>query len=111
MKILFLCGSIEPGKDGVGDYTRRLCGSLMREGHQAQILSLCDTQANSFLTEIQVVEETEVLVKRIPMASHHKQRLVWTQETLKDLAPDYISLQYVPYSFHHKGLAFGCQIF
>jgi hypothetical protein len=24
IKILFICGSLEPGKDGVGDYTRRL---------------------------------------------------------------------------------------
>jgi hypothetical protein len=106
MKLLFLCGSIEPGKDGVGDYTRRLCGALIREGHQAQILALCDTQTSSFLTEIQVVEETEILVKRIPMASQHKQRLAWTQETLKEVAPDWISLQYVPYSFQPKGLAF-----
>lgn len=26
MTILFLCGSLEPGRDGVGDYTRRLAG-------------------------------------------------------------------------------------
>jgi hypothetical protein len=33
MKLLFLRGSIEPGKDGVGDYTCRLCGALIAEGH------------------------------------------------------------------------------
>ena len=44
MKILFFCGSAEPGKDGVGDYTRRLCGELLRIGHETQILSLFDRE-------------------------------------------------------------------
>ena len=42
MNILFICGSAEQSKDGVGDYTRRLCGALIRLGHNAQILSICD---------------------------------------------------------------------
>jgi hypothetical protein len=104
MKILFLCGSVEPGKDGVGDYSRRLCGALIRKGHQAQILALCDKRASNFISEIQLVEETPVVVNRIPIASSHKQRLAWTREILKEVVPDYISLQFVPYSFHAKGL-------
>ncbi|RKS13302.1 glycosyltransferase [Flavobacterium sp. 120] len=104
MKTIFLCGSAEPGKDGVGDYTRRLAGELIRQGHQAQILSLCDKQSTSFVEEIQVVEETPVLVRRIPIMSTYKQRLVWTLGILKEESPDWISLQYVPYSFHSKGL-------
>jgi hypothetical protein len=104
MKILFLCGSAEPGKDGVGDYTRRLCSALIKNGHQAQMLTLCDKQAFSFIRETQGVEEILVNVKRIPIASSYKQRLVWTQEVIKEEGPDYISLQYVPYSFHAKGL-------
>ena len=46
MNILFICGSAEPGKDGVGDYTRRLCGELLRTGHRTRILALCDNHAS-----------------------------------------------------------------
>jgi hypothetical protein len=105
MKILFLCGSAEPGKDGVGDYTRSLCSELIRTGHQGQILSLCDKEVSSFLTQTQVAGGIPVLVSRIPMASSNKLRLEWSQEVLKEVAPDWISLQYVPYSFQPKGLA------
>jgi hypothetical protein len=106
MKIIFLCGSIEPGKDGVGDYTRRLCGELIRTGHQVQILSLCDKQAIGFFTQTQMIEETPVTVRRIPIASSYNQRLAWTQEVLNEVAPDWISLQFVTYSFNSKGLPF-----
>lgn len=40
MKFLFICGSLEPGKNGVGDYTRRLAGECIRMGHDAMILAL-----------------------------------------------------------------------
>jgi hypothetical protein len=104
MKILFLCGSVEPGKDGVGDYTRRLAGALVQKGHQAKILSLCDKQANSYVTENQEVEGTTIYVYRIPIVTTYKQRLVWTKSILDTFQPEYISLQYVPYSFNAKGL-------
>ena len=37
MKIAFLCGSLEPWRDGVGDYTRRLAGDLQACGHQVLV--------------------------------------------------------------------------
>jgi hypothetical protein len=106
MNILFICGSAEPGKDGVGDYTRRLCGELSRKGHEAQILSLCDKQASRFMRETQFVEGSPVVVRRIPIGSSYKQRLSWTLEILNEVHADWISLQFVPYSFHPKGLPF-----
>jgi hypothetical protein len=106
MKILFICGSIELGKDGVGDYTRRLSGELLRAGYEIQILSLCDKQAECFFTENQEIEETLVTVRRIPMSSNYEPRLDWTQDILNEFEPDWISLQFVPYSFNPKGLPF-----
>lgn len=106
MDILFICGSAEPGKDGVGDYTRRLCSKLIRSGHEVQILSLCDHQAISFISENQQVEEITVVVHRIPISTSNKQRSIWLQGILKDFEPDWISLQYVPHSFNPKGLPF-----
>lgn len=106
IKILFLSGSAEPGKDGVGDYSRRLCGALVRLGHEAQMLSLCDHQATAFVSEQQWVEGTAVTVNRIPKASTQAQRLVWTQQLVDSFEPNWISLQFVPYSFNPKGLPF-----
>jgi hypothetical protein len=104
VKIIFLCGSAELGKDGVGDYTRRLCGALIRRGYQAEIISLCDKQAAGFLNQKQMIEGTPVTVRRIPVATSYRQRLAWTQSVLKEEAPDWVSLQFVPYSFDPKGL-------
>lgn len=106
MKILFLCGSAEPGKDGVGDYTRRLCGELSRKGHKVQILSLCDYQATCFTLEFQEVDQVKVQVNRLPILTLNKQRFIWSQEILNNFQPDWISLQFVPYSFNPKGLPF-----
>lgn len=106
MNILFICGSAEPGKDGVGDYTRRLSGELIRIGHEVMILSLCDHQADSFSTEKQSIENTLIEVKRIPIFVSNKQRFIWTQQILNKFEADWISLQFVPYSFNPKGLPF-----
>ncbi|MGQ7947227.1 hypothetical protein [Flavobacterium sp. WC2509] len=106
MKIIFFCGSAEPGKDGVGDYTRRFCGELIRKGHEVQILALCDYQVISFTAEHQVVEKTTVLVNRIPILTSNNQRFIWSQDVLNEFQPDWISLQFVPYSFNPKGLPF-----
>lgn len=106
MKILFFCGSAEPGKDGVGDYTRRLCGKLIKLGQTSQILSLCDKQVISFTKENQIVDETTVVVSRIPISATTIERFNWSQEILNDFKPDWTSLQFVPYSYNPKGLPF-----
>lgn len=106
MKVLFICGSAEPGKDGVGDYTRRMCGGLLKNNYDAQIISLCDHEAVSFITANQTVEDTAVKVYRIPVSATNNQRFIWLQEVIDNFKPDLISLQFVPYSFQAKGLPF-----
>jgi hypothetical protein len=106
VKILFICGSAEPGNDGVGDYTRRLCGELVRTEIDAQIISLCDLKVTSFTSQNQCVEETNVLVYRIPIATSNDQRFICVQDILNNYKPDWISLQFVPYSYNPKGLPF-----
>ncbi|QBN19606.1 glycosyltransferase family protein [Flavobacterium nackdongense] len=106
MKLLFICGSVEIGKDGVGDYTRRLSGELLRMGHNVQILSLCDFQVAIYALEFQQTEGTAVKVYRIPNATANKQRFIWAQNIINDFRPDWISFQFVPYGFNLKGLPF-----
>jgi len=104
MKILFLCGSLQPGRDGVGDYTRRLSGELLRTGHETRVLALCDNHSTSFVVENQVVLENVIVVHRIPMSFSKSQRFLRSQEIINEFQPDWISLQFVPYSFDSKGL-------
>jgi hypothetical protein len=47
LKILFLCGSLEPGRDGVGDCVKNVAGELRIQGHQAAAIALNDGFINS----------------------------------------------------------------
>ncbi|AWG22202.1 hypothetical protein FFWV33_12095 [Flavobacterium faecale] len=106
MRIIFICGSAEPGKDGVGDYTRRLCGKLIVLKHEVQVIAICDHHAISFSSDEQLVEGTMVVVNRIPISNTNHQRLIYLQNIVSNYQPDWISLQYVPYSYNSRGLPF-----
>ena len=51
MKLVFICGSLEPGKDGVGDYVYILARELIDLGHTCLLIALNDqfleTSSNS----------------------------------------------------------------
>ena len=111
MKIVFICGSVEPGKNGVGDYSRRLCSALIHQGVAAEILSLNDKHIKTTVSEIQENDGNLIKVKRIPISAGFRQRLDWTSRYLKEVQPDWISLQYVPYSFDLKGIPFWLPVF
>ena len=110
-KIVFVCGTLELGKDGVGDYTRRLAGEMIRLGHEAAIVALHDKYATEIFIGFQHDDETSVPVLRIPAATGNKSLLVNTTTFTNRLNPDWISLQYVAFSFHSKGLHVGLSYF
>lgn len=104
MKIVFICGSIEPGRDGVGDYTRRLAGELVKQGNQVAVLALND----SYITEILKDTENEASpIFRIPAHLPEKKRFAQAKEWIDGLSPEWVSLQFVPYAFQPKGLPFS----
>jgi hypothetical protein len=107
MKIIFLCGSLDPGKDGVGDYTRRLAGELIRQGHNAAIIALNDKIINAVTQTEQESDGTNIPVLRLPSNISNKGRYGYAENYIKDFNPEWLSLQFVPYSFHKKGLPFG----
>lgn len=104
MKVLFICGSLEPGHDGVGDYSRALAGQLIREGHICQIISLNDAHINNVLIEDQNDNEVAVPVLRLSSSLSWSERVKESKDFIETYNPDWISLQYVPYSFNNKGL-------
>lgn len=104
MKIIFLCGCVEPGKDGVGDYARRLTGELIRQGHNVALLGLNDPYISEASEERQADNDVTIPVLRIPAALPPDSRFKLAKAWVANFNPDWISLQYVPFAFHNKGL-------
>jgi hypothetical protein len=107
MKIIFLCGSLEPGQDGVGDYTRRFAGELIRQGHSCAIVAIMDKAVEDRIEECQDSYDTIIPVLRLPFNKGYASNCREAKDWIDTFNPDWISLQYVPFSFHPKGLPFG----
>lgn len=104
MKIAFICGSLEPGKDGVGDYTRRLSGALLKRENAVTIIAFNDKHVSDTFTGTQESDGVEVNVLRLSANDAVDLRLESTRNFIAAFAPDWISLQYVPFSYQKKGL-------
>lgn len=111
MKILFLCGSLEPGHDGVGDYTRILAAEMIRAGHDARAISLKDTYVDGELECTQAYENIQLPVLRLPGDLSAGRRSGQARKWINQFNPDWISLQFVIFSFHPKGLPIGLSRF
>ncbi|MEJ8800536.1 hypothetical protein [Pontibacter sp. H249] len=107
MTIAFICGSLEQGKDGVGDYTRRLAGELVKQGHSVAMMALYDNYVHKPVEETQLEESMVLPVLRIPAGAASKARIVSATTWIAALDPDWLSLQFVPFAFHNKGLPFS----
>ena len=107
MKILFICGTIQPGKDGVGDYTRRLAGNLVEMGYEVFIISLYDSYIDDEVSEIQQADTMFVHTHRIPFQWNDTTRFLLAGKIIDSFNPDWVSLQFVVFSFHSKGLPWG----
>lgn len=104
MKIIFICGSLEPGRDGVGDYTRRLSEELIRQGQSITIIAFNDHHALESIETIQNVNGISINILRLSGRESSKNRFNKSFEFIDQFDPEWLSLQYVPFSFHQKGL-------
>lgn len=103
-RLVFLCGTLEPGKDGVGDYARTLAAELTEAGCQVRLVAAYDKYATTLRETSQQQVETAVSTLRIPYATPMHERMQALQGVVDDFKPDWISLQYVPYAYNLKGL-------
>jgi hypothetical protein len=106
MKIAIICGSLQPGHDGVGDYTRRLAGELIRLGNNVVAIAINDRHLKLIANETQDADGISLPVLRIPATVAEQERYSLLRTRLVDFKPEWISLQFVPYSFHIKGIPF-----
>jgi hypothetical protein len=102
IKLVFICGGLELGKDGVGDYVRKIGLELIRQGHSVIALSIND----SFITEIyrEKAYDHGLAINRIPSSLPEVQRFKLAKDIVDEFGPDWVSLQFVIFSFHLKGL-------
>ncbi len=107
MRIVFICGSLAAGKDGVGDYTRRLAAELLRQGHAVRLVALHDWHIHSLVEEDQVQNEVELRVCRIPSAFTNTKKAKSLKQYVQSFQPELVSLQFVPYSYSSRGFPVG----
>lgn len=97
MKITLLCGSLEPGRDGVGDYSRCLAKAATHLGHDLQLISLKDSTLGTD-------DGAGLRVIRRNGQFNDPTYLSQIQSDINEWAPDILSLQFVPFAYHPKGL-------
>ncbi len=103
MKIAFVTGCLEPGHDGVGDYTRTLANECVRRGHTVRLLSLAEKGDQTRGAGAQGD------AWRLTPAEWRKDGGASARQWLDRFGPDWVSLQFVPYSFDPRGF-FGPSI-
>jgi glycosyltransferase involved in cell wall biosynthesis len=104
LKILFVCSCLEPGGDGVGDYTRRLAAELRARGHDCYLLALADTHVKK-ATAADFGDTNGIL--RLPATDSWPERIRQAKRFRESVEPDWISWQIVLYGFDPRGLGFG----
>ena len=104
MNLLFLCTSLEPGRDGVGDYTRQLAETCVEAGHGCKIIALHDPFVPESREEMQGGRDHEIFCVRLTTQQTWAERTYLTRNYVGTFQPDWLSWQVVPYGFHPKGI-------
>ncbi len=108
VKILFICSSLEPEQDGVGDYTRKLAQALITKGHEIKIIALNDRRMQGAAWRGKQFDTgVAVEVLRLAESLPWKIRLDTAKKFVNDFSPGWISLQFVPFGYQIKGLPFN----
>ena len=99
MKLVFICTSLAPGRDGVGDYVRQLASACAAEGHVCLLVAVHDRHlpANTPLQH----RGNEI---RLSATLGWDRRAEMLETLVRDFDPHWVSWQIVPYGFHQKGI-------
>jgi len=104
VNIAIICGCLEPGKDGVGDYSRVLASFLQTHSYRVLMIATNDF----FVEKITDCQNKNLSFFRLPNTGiNDVERSQYILEKLEQFECQIVSIQYVPFSFHSKGLAFN----
>lgn len=104
MAILFLTGSLEPGKDGVGDYTRLLAFECARQKQECCLIALNDPFVSEPVESTESENGFSIFTLRLPAQLGWEKRVELARAFRAKHPCDWVSLQFVPYSFQPKGM-------
>ena len=107
MRIAFINISAEPGKDGVGDYTRGFAEELLRLGHEVRVVALNDRFVEAAVEEEQPAALARVRTLRLPARQDWDERIGLAGACLDSFVPNWVSLQFVCYGFQKKGIVYA----
>ncbi|MBK9337680.1 MAG: glycosyltransferase [Lewinellaceae bacterium] len=96
MTIALLANHFPPRIDGVGDYTACLAAALALRGLEVHVI--CRKQQA-------IVAPKGVTLHAVAADWGEKSRAA-VLDTVREIQPDWVAVQYVPYSFQHLGLPF-----
>lgn len=105
MRIAFITGSLEMGRNGVGDYTRALINQLRGFGHSCIGIALNDHWCSKDQPSIGEVDGS--MFYRQSSEIPWNTRIRDSQDFLNEFQPDYISLQFVGYAYHPRAFVYG----
>jgi len=105
MKLVFICTSLQPGRDGVGDYVRLLASGCADQGHTCALIAINDQHLDvPARQEMQSDRGHEFPALRLSPQLTWTVRCEHARAFVQTHAPDWISWQLVPYGFHPKGV-------
>lgn len=107
MKIAFITSSLASGRDGVGDYTKGFADELQQLGHDVFVIAIRDKFINETISSERQIKNGSIQTLRLPSALPWPECLQLAKQQLDHFNPDWVSLQFVSYTFHPKGLVHG----
>jgi hypothetical protein len=102
LRIALVTGGLEPGRDGVGDYSRSLAAESIRQGAACRLLALADRHT---VNVIAGRDRSGIEMLRLPFTMPWTERVRAAKQFLAASPGDWVSLQFVPYSFQRWGVA------
>lgn len=101
--VALVCGRLEPGHDGVGDYTRTLAEACAQAGVRVALIGLNDSNVKGSA----VRENCGFPVLRLPARANWADNVPGAGAFVNEMGLSWASFQFVPYSYGKRGLVSG----
>lgn len=108
-RIAFVTGCLEPGRDGVGDYTRDLAAACIASGHACSVLALNDPYVTERVEDAQSARGVTMPALRLPPNASWSERMIVASSWSRLRDAEWLSLQFVPYALNPHGLVAGLE--